>query len=96
MSNARIEDGIWVRNVSWSSGSSWRTDIFKSVLADSRLKTAEFRLKNGPTVRVPQAELQRVLVGGSEHYKGKIWGPFNIDPIAKTVRGLKVQMSVAS
>ena len=94
MSNARIEDGVWVRRVTWSSNGVWRTDMFKSVLADERLQFAEFRLKGGPVVRIPKDELQRVLVGGPDHYDDKIWGPFNINPKACTVADVRVQMNI--
>jgi hypothetical protein len=94
MSNARIEQGKWVRRVPWRNGGVWRTDMFKSVLADERLRIAEFQLKGGPTVRVPKSELVRVLVGGPDHYDGQIWGPFNIDPKACTIAGIRVEMEV--
>lgn len=94
MSNARIENGTWIRNVPWKNQGESRTDIFKSVLADPRLKEAEFRLKGGPTVRIPKQELERVLVGGPDHYDELIWGPFNVDPLAKTVAGKRVEMQV--
>jgi hypothetical protein len=50
----------------------WRTDIVKSTLADPRLKEAEFILNGGPTVIIPATELQRVLIGGPDHYNGEI------------------------
>ena len=94
-SKARIVSGVWVRNVPWSRNGVWRTDIFKSVLADSRLVVAEFRLAQGPTVRISKAELQRVLVGGADHYDAKqIWGPFNINPTLSTVNDQRVEMQV--
>jgi len=97
MSRAVIQNGIWIRKVPWENKGVWRTDIFKSVLADPRLKVAEFQLKGGPSVRVLKEELQRVLVGGPDHYYGaKIWGPFNIDPTSKTIAGQKVKMEVIS
>jgi hypothetical protein len=68
--------------------------MFKSVLADPRLKVAEFILECGPTVRVPKEELERVLVGSSDHYEGKIWGPFNIDPQHSMVAGQRVKMTL--
>jgi hypothetical protein len=96
MSRARIDDGVWVRNVPWRNGGVWRTDIFKSVLADHRLQLAEFRLKGGPRVRVPKTELQRVLCSGRDHYDSLIWGPFNIDPTRCRVAGKPVQMDVVA
>lgn len=93
---AQIINGRWTRNVPWGREGSWRTDIFKTVLDDRRLVEAEFRLKNGPTVIIPAKELRRVLVGGRDHYKGgQIWGPFNIDPVHRTVDGQPVQMEVS-
>ena len=94
MSRAIITDGLWIRNVSWQNRGVWRTDMFKSVLADPRLKVAEFRLRGGPSVRVPMQELKRVLLGGTDHYGGQIWGPFNIDPKGKTIDGERCNMEV--
>ena len=94
MSRAKFQNGLWIRKVTWEKNGVWRTDIFKSVLADSRLKVAEFRLKGGPSVCVSQEELQRVLVGGPDHYDAKIWGPFNIEPNARRIAGQRVEMEV--
>jgi hypothetical protein len=94
MSKAVIQNGIWIRKVTWENNGVWRTDIFKSVLADPRLKVAEFQLKAGPSVRILKEELKWVLVGGRDHYNGRIWGPFDIDPTAKTIAGQKVNMEV--
>lgn len=95
LSKARIINGVWVRNVPWGKNGVWRTDIFKSVLADSRLVVAEFRLAEGPTIRIPKSELERVLAGGADHYYGKqIWGPFNINPTAGTVNDQPVETQV--
>lgn len=95
MSRARITDGIWTRNVPWQKEGEWRTDMFKSVLADSRLRRARFVLVGGPIVVIPVEELRRVLVGGRDHYYGnKIWGPFNINPTRGTIDGRDVQMRV--
>ena len=69
--------------------------MFKSVLADDRLKEAEFVCKNGPIVIVPAEDLRRVLPLGSDHYfSAQIWGPFNIDTRAKTVGGHPVTMTI--
>lgn len=93
MSKARIVGGIWTRNVPWEKHGEWRADIFKSVLADSRLQQARFVLKDSPTVLIPAEELRRVLVGGHDHYHGhKIWGPFTINPKMGTIEGQQVQM----
>ncbi|MCK4824652.1 hypothetical protein KA005_53365 [bacterium] len=94
ISKAKIKEGIWIRNVPWKHGRAWRTDIFKTVLDDPRLKVVEFHLKGGPIVRIPKEEIERALIGGKDHYGEKIWGPFNIDPSARTVNGQKVQMDV--
>lgn len=95
MSRAKITNGIWSRNVPWEKDGLWRTDIFKSVLADPRLQTARYVLKDGRQVLVSVAELRRVLVGGADHYEGgKIWGPFNIDPLGKTINDHSVAMEV--
>jgi hypothetical protein len=69
--------------------------MFKSVLADDRLKEAEFICRNGPIVIVPIKELRRVLPLGSDHYFGaQIWGPFNIDIRSKTIGGHPVAMDI--
>jgi len=94
MSKASIVGGVWQRRVTWEKDGVWRTDMFKSVLADDRLEIAEFLLKDGPTIRVSKKELDRVLLDGPEHYHGQIWGPFDIDPHAKRVAGQKVEMHV--
>ena len=91
---AKIESGVWTRNVPWKQqNGEWRADIFKSVLADPRLRECHFILKDGPTLIVPADELRRVLVGGPDHYAGKIWGPFNLNPRQKNVAGVAVQMT---
>jgi hypothetical protein len=92
--SAQITNGRWTRNVTWERDGVWRTDIFKSTLADPRLQEAQFILRGGPTVIIPATELRRVLVGGTEHYDGLIWGPFNIDPSHRTVEGQLVEMEV--
>ena len=97
MSRAQIINGVWIRNIpkKWQkSGGVGRTDIFKSILADQRLKLAEYHFVGGPTVSIPKEELQRVLEGGVEHYSYKIWGPFNIDYNACTVNDLPVEMQM--
>ena len=91
---AEIKEGVWVRNVPWEHHRIWRTDIFKTVLDDPRLRVAEFHLRRDPIVRIRKAELEKALIGGKDHYGEKIWGPFNIDPSARTVNGQKVQMDV--
>jgi hypothetical protein len=96
MSRAKITDGVWTRNVPWEKDGEWRTDMFKSVLADPRLLQARFVLAGGPTVLIPVEDLRRVLVGGRDHYYGEIWGPFNINPKRGTVDGHKVQMEVVA
>lgn len=96
MSRARIHNGVWTRNVPWASNGEWRTDIFKSVLSDSALQQCRFVLEGGPTVLIPADELRRAIVGGADHYEQKIWGPFNINPTAKTVNGQPVQMETAA
>ena len=91
-SRAKIIEGVWTRRVPWEQKGEWRTDIFKTVLSDPRLKECRFILKDGPTVLIPAGELRRILENGPEHYGGSIWGPFNIDPARNTVDGQKVQM----
>lgn len=93
-SRASIVNGVWTRNVPWKNRGVWRTDIFKTVLSDRRLQQCRFVLKGGPTVLVPAEELRRVLGGGAEHYDGKIWGPFDIDPAAHTIDRQRVQMQI--
>ena len=94
MSRARIVEGTWTRKVPWKQNGDWRTDIFKSVLSDPRLRQCCFVLGGGPTVCISASELRRVLEGGSDHYDGRIWGPFNINPLCNTVAGQKVQMQL--
>ena len=93
-SRANIVKGRWKRNVPWgSSGGIWRTDMFKTVLADERLKEAEFICKNGPNVIIPVEELRRVLPLGKDHYfASQIWGPFNVDTKNKMIDGHPVTM----
>lgn len=94
--SARIQNGIWKRNIplGWKQRGEWRTDMFKSALSDPRLCECHFILEGGPTVIVSVVELRRVLEGGPDHYEGSIWGPFNINPIQRTVSGQIVQMQV--
>jgi hypothetical protein len=96
MSRAKIVAGIWEKNIkrTWKFNGEWRTDIFKSVLSDPRFRECRFVLENGPTVIVSAEELRRVVEGGSEHYDGKIWGPFSINPTCGTIAGRKVQMEI--
>jgi hypothetical protein len=97
MSRAQIVNGVWVRNIprKWQQpGGMDRADIFKSVLADSRLKVAEYRFIGGPVVRIPKEELQRVVAGWVDHCGDKSWGPFNINYQDRTVNGLPVDMEV--
>jgi hypothetical protein len=94
MGRAIIVQGVWTRTVTWQHGGEWRTDMFKSTLSDIRLLFAKFVLKGGPTVIIPAEELRRVIVGGPDHYAGKIWGPFNICPKTTTVNREKVRMNV--
>lgn len=95
---AKIARGRWTRRVPrrWrGKDGSWRTDIFKTVLADPRLAEAVYVLEDELTVIIPVEELRRVLVGGRDHYLGgKIWGPFNIHPVHRTVNGYPVQMEI--
>lgn len=92
----RINAGVWNRRIPrrWITDGCGRTDIFKTVLAASRLQQCRFEFEDGPTVVIPAEELRRVLVGGRDHYGRKIWGPFTIDPRQQTVEGEKVQMQV--
>jgi hypothetical protein len=94
MGRAQITNGIWTRNVTWEHNGEWRSDVFKSTLSDVRLKQVRFILKGGPIVLMPASELRRILESGTDHYGGKIWGPFKIIPRTKTVNGQEVQMDV--
>ncbi len=94
MARAKIIKGVGERNVTWSKDGEWRTDIFKSTLANPKLENACFILKIGQRVIILSEELRRVLVNGADHYGEKIWGPFNINPVSKTVNGVKVAMEV--
>ena len=97
MSRAKIVRGRWTRNIkrSWEKDGIWRTDMFKSVLADPRLETAEFICEDGPRIIIAAEELRRVLPLGPDHYcGGKIWGPFSIDPRSSTIDGNRVGMQI--
>lgn len=94
MSRAKIINSVWKRRITWEKDGNWRTDIFKSVLADSRLETASFHLTNGMVVNIPASELKRILEGGKTHYGDAIWGPFNINSSFKTVDGQHVEMEI--
>ena len=96
MSRARRIGTVWFRYVprTWEQRRAWRTDIHKTVLADSSLSHCCFALEGGPSVVIPAAEVRRVVEGGPERYRGKIWGPFNIDPLHQTINGVTVKMEV--
>jgi hypothetical protein len=93
MSRAKVINGRWTRRVSpqWVKDDVWRTDIFKTTLADSRLREAAF-VMGSQTVVIPADELRRILTDGADHYSEKIWGPFDIDPRNEKVNRHKVQM----
>jgi hypothetical protein len=95
MGSAKIVNGIWSRRITWEKNGVWRADMFKTTLADERLRAAEFILKDGLKIVIPVDELRRILSGGADHYSGKIWGPFNIDPSAKTLNDKPVRMEVS-
>jgi hypothetical protein len=88
---------MWVRRIpkKWIRNGEGRTDIFKSVLSDARLRRCRFVFEGGPTVTITAAELRRAVEDGCEHYDDKIWGPFNIDPRGETLDGHKIEMQVA-
>jgi len=94
---AKIDvQGVWNRNIprKWIHKEQGRTDIFKTVLEHPRLRLCRFFFADGPTVVIPAGELRRVVEGGSDHYGGKIWGPFYVNPSRQTVNGRRVQMQV--
>ena len=97
MPRAIIINGRWTRRVSpkWVKDGIWRTDIFKTTLADSRLKEAAF-VMGGQTIIIPVEDMRRILTGGADHYGQKIWGPFGIDPQRRELNGYKVQMQVVA
>jgi len=69
--------------------------MFKTVLADERLREAEFICKGGPSVVIPADDLRQVLPLGHDHYfESQIWGPFNIDTRAETIDGHPVRMTI--
>jgi hypothetical protein len=86
--------GRWTRRVVWEKNGVWRTDMFKSVLRDERLKEAEFVCKGGPTVLIQAEDLRSVLPKLHDHYNRQIWGPFDIDPIASTIENYKIGMTL--
>src|SRR5262245_17295605 len=77
MSNAIIRNGRWERTVTWVKDGIWRTDIWKSVLADPRLTECAYCVGQ-MTVVIPAQELRRLTF--PSRYANRIWGPFNIDP----------------
>lgn len=96
---ARIDaQGIWKRNIpdGWITNGVGRTDKFKTVLDDKRLRQCCFVFETGPIVFIPVTEMRRVIQGGCQHYNDKIWGPFYIDTIRRTVEGRTVQMDIGS
>lgn len=93
-SRARIIKGRWTRRITWEKDGVWRTDIFKSVLNDPRLQEAEFVCVGGPRIVIPVQDLRDVLPMLYDHYSGRLWGPFNIDPAASTIDGHPVKMAV--
>jgi len=97
MTRANIINGRWTRRVppNWVKDGVCRTDIFKTTLADSRLREAAF-VMGGQTIIIPADDLRRVLTGKADHYGRKIWGPFNIDLQRRTVNGHRVQMQVVA
>lgn len=94
ISRAHIIKGRWKRRVTWHHRGRWRTDMFKSVLKDERSQEAEFICEGGPRIIIPAEDLRAVLPALKDHYDEKIWGPFNIDPIASTIEGQKVRMTL--
>jgi hypothetical protein len=89
----------WIRNapVTWKNLSGWRTDIPLTVLSGELYDFAEYHLEDGKVLEIPMSEMRRALL---EFKKAPIRanlmvGPFNIDPIEKTVYRVYVQMSVA-
>ena len=94
VSRARILNGRWTKRVPWERKGLWRTDMFKSVLNDSRLTEAVFVCVGGPRIAIPVDDLRAVLPTLPDRYNGQIWGPFNIDPKACTIDGHRVRMTV--
>lgn len=101
MGRAKIIHGRWTRRINWKwcHNGQWRTDMFKSTLSDSRLKEAEFVCygKSGKVVKrivISATELKKVLPNLSDHYHGRIFGPFNIDPGKGLIDGHVIQMEV--
>src|SRR5438132_2207481 len=94
VSRTRIVNGVWTGNVTvrWKRRSGWRTAIHKNVLADPCLRECHYVLGGETRVVIPVEELRRVVVDGPDYNKGRIWGPFNIDPENGTVAGHTVQM----
>ena len=91
---AKIDvQGVWVRNIPkrWIQNGAGRTDIFKSVLSDARLRQCRFVFEGGPIVTISSEEMRRIVEGGHAHYSDKIWGPFTIDPQRQTLDGLKIK-----
>ena len=94
ISRAKISGGRWTRRVTWEKDGLWRTDMFKNVLCDERLKEAEFICVDGPCIIISAEELRAVLPKLKDRYDNQIWGPFNIDPVSSTINGYKLKMTV--
>ena len=95
VSRARIHDGVWTRAVprKWrKKNGPWRTAIFKSVLADPRLRKCRYKFEGRPTIIIPVDELRRAVMDGPSYDDGRRWGPFDIDPLNRTVAGHVVRM----
>ncbi len=94
MSRANIINGIWARRVTWSDKRGGRTDIPISVLTGSEAKAARYVLPSGDTVTISMDEMRRALKQAPRRAYPEVAGPFNIDPLAQTVFGVKVRMTV--
>lgn len=88
-----IRAEIWYRNVNWANGHYWRTDIPTNYLWGSRVRAACYALHDGPVVQVPITDLRKALENAPTRENGLKTGPYNIDPFAKRIDRMPVEMT---
>ncbi|HEV2841277.1 MAG TPA: hypothetical protein VGW39_08140 [Chthoniobacterales bacterium] len=64
-----------------------------STLQSTAYSVAEFHLANGTRVRIPMADMRRALSSASIR-NNRMVGPFNVNPLDRTVNGYRVSMEV--
>lgn len=98
MARANIIGTVWNRHVhsKWRIPAGWRTDMPTSVFNNEDLAGAQFILDGGPTVKIPMDELRQALASAPRRLNGMKVGPYNVNPAASTVNGVKVTMTFIS